>query len=179
MLPTLPAFLFDAGVWLLGLVRHYVFDDFNFVGYLIVLLVLDTITGVRASLIRRTHNSRQFRQVFRKICEYAVVLVVVHVLTSPEVDGQKLDHEFFKVSVAALKFSMYLGLLWAEAKSIDENLRRAGGRGMPLPAWFRRMMADLDENGPAALRTAPEPAATAPSEAPPPEPLPATSLPAS
>ncbi len=179
--------LFDVGTLLSGLFRHYVLDDFNFVGFLIVFLVLDTATGVRASLIRRTHNSRQFRQVFRKIYEYAVVLVVVNGLTSLEIDGKPLnDHEFFLIGAKLLKAAVYIGLLWTETKSIDENLRRAGGNGMPLPTWFRRMMADLDERGPVALQRQQSllpTEETVDEELPPPPPVdvpdPATSIPSS
>lgn len=155
MLPfsDLPSFLLDAARVAWHLFQKYVFDDWNFLGFLIVAMIIDTATGVSASLVARSHNSRQMRQLFRKLNEYGAALVLLHLLCSIEVDGQKLQHIIFAYGRVGLKYFVYTSLIWTEVKSVDENLRRSGGNGLPFPPWLRQRFDDLAERGPEALQS--------------------------
>ncbi|MCA8830183.1 phage holin family protein [Hymenobacter pini] len=150
--------------------QKYVFADWNFIGYLLVVFVVDTALGVWLSMKRRRHHSRQFRGMFEKFIQYGAVLIMVHVLCEFTVDGQK--NSILNMLVPHFKAVMYLAVLWAEVKSIDENLRGLGFSGLPFPAFLRKRLADWEETGqlpaapapslPESLNPAAEPAAITP-----------------
>lgn len=151
--------------------EKYVFSDWNFVGYFMVVFLVDTVLGVLLSFRRGHHHSRNFRQVFTKLIQYVLALVSVHVLIEFQVDGQ--PNVLTKLASKLFKGGMYLAVLWAEVKSIDENLRLLGWKGLPFPPFVRRWFADFEKSGafttsrdpadPAGLPGAvPEPAETEP-----------------
>jgi hypothetical protein len=128
-----------------ALLQKYVFNDWNFIGYLLVVYVVDTCLGVWLSMKQRKHHSRQFRGMFDKFIQYGVVLIITHVLCEFTVDGQK--NSMLQMLVPNFKAVMYLAVLWAEVKSIDENLRGLGYSGLPFPKFLRKRLADWEETG--------------------------------
>ncbi|MBC6988569.1 phage holin family protein [Hymenobacter sp. BT491] len=133
--------------------QKYVFADWNFIGYLLVVFVVDTALGVWLSLKQHRHHSRQFRGMFEKFIQYGAVLIMVHVLCEFTVDGQK--NSILVMLVPHFKAVMYLAVLWAEVKSIDENLRGLGFKGLPFPPFLRKRLADWEETGQLAQPAAP------------------------
>jgi phage-related holin len=128
-----------------GLFEKYVFDDWNALGFLMVLFLMDTLLGMARSFKQRRFHSRGMRQMFRKMGEYALGIVVAHVFSNIEVDGSKLPWaEYLGMGVKGLT---YIFILIIEAKSIDENMRGLGMRGLPLPKAIRERMADFEETG--------------------------------
>lgn len=134
-----------AALWasFFALVTQYVFDDWSFAGYLMVLVMVDTATGIRASLILKQHTSGRLRQVFSKLFQYTAALVCCHVLTSHLVDGHA--NPIFQVIAPGFKAALYLLLLWTEVVSIEENLQKTN-QGF-LPKWIRNKMASWIESG--------------------------------
>jgi Bacteriophage holin family len=135
--------------------QKYVFNDWNFIGYLLVVYVVDTALGVWLSMKQRRHHSRQFRGMFDKFIQYGVVLIITHVLCEFTVDGQK--NGLLQLLVPHFKAVMYFAVLWAEVKSIDENLRNLGYSGLPFPKFLRKRLSDWEETGQLPQTTTPDP----------------------
>lgn len=137
---------FNVGA-LLGVVtaffHAYVFNDWNFAASLMVLVAVDTMTGVWASLVLREHNSRKLRQLFSKLVQFGAALIVAHVMRSYQVAGE--SSTLFSLVAPAFQGGIYLTLLWSEVISVEENLNKIG-RGF-LPSWIRKRMAGWMETG--------------------------------
>jgi hypothetical protein len=149
LLLPLPALLLIAR----HLFEKYVFNDWNALGFLMVLFFLDTMLGMGRSFKQGRFHSRGMRQMFRKMGEYALGIVVAHVFSNIEVDGAKLPWaQYLGMGVKGLT---YLFILIIEAKSIDENMRGCGMNGLPLPKSLRRGMTDFEETGEFRSKVAP------------------------
>lgn len=144
------------------LLGTFVFNDIAFLGYLLVAVGLDTISGFWASLVLKTHSSNKLRQVFSKLGQYGIALVAVHALTSFKVGGEA--NLFVQYIAPSFKGAVYTLMMWAETLSIEENLNKLG-RGF-LPKWVRRKMEAWTESGelPNADKPA-DPAASSTSDA--------------
>ena len=127
------------------LFQKYIFSDWNALAFLMVLFLLDTGLGMCRSFKQGRFHSRGMRQMFAKLRDYGVGIVVAHVLSSFEVDGKLLP--FAPYMAIGFKGAIYFFILIIETKSIDENLRGLGGQGLPLPKFLRKGMTDWEENG--------------------------------
>lgn len=137
------------------LFSKYVFGDWNALAFLMVIFLLDTVLGVCRSFKQGRFHSRGMRQMFRKMGEYAVGIIVAHVFCAIEIDGQKVS--WVSDIAPSVKYIIYLAILIIETKSIDENLRGLGGNGLPLPPFFRRGMTDWEETGEFRSKVPPAP----------------------
>lgn len=125
--------------------EKYIFRDWNGLAFLMVLFLIDTALGMARSFRQGRFHSRGMRQMFTKLRDYGVGVIVAHVFCNLEIDGHKLPWEqFMSMGVKGL---IYLAILIIETKSIDENLRGLGGHGLPLPKFFRQGMTDWEETG--------------------------------
>ncbi|OWP62883.1 hypothetical protein CDA63_11740 [Hymenobacter amundsenii] len=127
------------------LFQKYIFSDWNALAFLMVMFLLDTMLGMARSFRQGRFHSRGMRQMFIKLRDYSVGIVVAHVLSSIQIDGQLLP--FAPALAIGFKGAIYFFILIIEVKSIDENLRGLGGRGLPLPAFLRQGMTDWEETG--------------------------------
>ncbi|MCA8830529.1 phage holin family protein [Hymenobacter pini] len=135
-------------------IEKYVFSDWNALVFLMVLFLLDTSLGMVRSFRQGRFHSRGMRQMFTKLRDYAVGLVVAHVLSSVQVDGQPLP--LAPYLAIGFKGAIYFFILIIETKSIDENLRNLGGAGLPLPKFLRKGMQDWEETGQFRSKIPPE-----------------------
>lgn len=127
------------------LFEKYVFNDWSALGFLMVLFLLDTTLGMARSFKQGRFHSRGMRQMFTKLRDYGVGIIVAHVFSAFEIDGNRVPWaDYMSLGV---KFAIYFFILLIEAKSIDENLRGLGGAGLPLPRFLRRGMTDWEETG--------------------------------
>jgi phage-related holin len=128
----------------------YIFDDWQMINFLLVLIMVDTVTGVYAAWKTSTSGVYSFRlrSIFEKLWYYFVGFIVVHVLTAHLVDGQP-NPAMIQV-VPYFKGLIYFLMLGAEALSIDENAAMVG-RGF-LPPWFRKKYNKVKEEGPDAFK---------------------------
>ncbi|WP_170172721.1 phage holin family protein [Hymenobacter rigui] len=144
-------------------IEKYVFSDWNALMFLMVLFLLDTGLGMLRSFRQGRFHSRGMRQMFTKLRDYGVGLIVAHVLSSVQVDGQPLPGATY--FALGFKGAIYFFILIIETKSIDENLRNLGGRGLPLPKFLRRGMQDWEETGQFRSKLPPEELPLAPESA--------------
>lgn len=125
--------------------QKYVFADWNALAFLMVMFMLDTMLGMARSFRQGRFHSRGMRQMFAKLRDYGVGIIVAHVFSAIEIDGSRVPWaDYMSLGV---KFTIYLFILIIEAKSIDENLRGLGGGGLPLPKFLRQGMTDWEETG--------------------------------
>jgi phage-related holin len=121
------------------LVEHYLFNDWRFAGWIGLLLVIDTITGFLVALVRGEVSSKAWGMIVRKLVAYGSVLIITHILTSFEVQGNKntLFEWFTQIAYAAL--------VVRESISILENV----GKLAPglIPAWILSRLKGFDKSG--------------------------------
>jgi phage-related holin len=134
------------------LFNKYVLSDWNYVGYLITLIVLDTLTGLYAAWRTSWIVSFRLRAICEKIWYYFVALVVVHVVSAHQVDGE--INKFFELAVPMFKGFMYFALIFAEVLSIDENADKVG-RAF-LPKALRKKIKTIKETGEIPIKDLPE-----------------------
>ncbi|SHL87792.1 phage holin family protein [Hymenobacter psychrotolerans] len=150
MHPLLPPALEKAA----QLFQKYIFNDWSALGFLMVLFLIDTLLGMARSFKQGRFHSRGMRQMFTKLRDYGVGIVVAHVFSSIEIDGSRVPWaDYMSLGV---KFTIYLFILIIEAKSIDENLRGLGGMGLPMPKFLRQGMTDWEETGSFRSKVPPE-----------------------
>ncbi|RSK44710.1 phage holin family protein [Hymenobacter perfusus] len=136
------------------LFEKYIFNDWSALGFLMVLFLIDTLLGMARSFRQGRFHSRGMRQMFTKLRDYGVGIVVAHVFSAIEIDGSRVPWaDYMSLGV---KFTIYLFILIIEAKSIDENLRNLGGMGLPLPRFLRKGMQDWEETGQFRSKIPPE-----------------------
>ncbi|QCR23073.1 phage holin family protein [Pontibacter sp. SGAir0037] len=127
----------------LQFVNKYIFADWDFIPYLVVIITIDTFTGVYANWKLGKLHSFKMRSLFEKIQMYAVGLIIIHGIASHLVDGS--PNKLVLLVAPYLKNSMYLFMLACEALSVEENLNKIGKSY--LPKWIRKKLLDYKETG--------------------------------
>lgn len=126
------------------LIRQYIFDDWQFLGFLMVLIVVDTITGVLRSWRQQKVSSRAFSRIFTKVLIYLALLILAHVMANFTVHG--------KVNVLFQWFDtfIYSAMMAREALSLLENL--AAIEPTLVPKVLLKRLAQFSEDPEAAAR---------------------------
>lgn len=122
----------DAKLWLITyllapvmmFVEKYIFDDWAFIPYLLLVMLLDILTAWIRILLKENKEgeeteeitSRGMRQSLAKSVQYFVFLITVHALTNIHVRGERIEIYDWILDVA------YTFLIVIEVKSIWENL---------------------------------------------------------
>ena len=120
-------------------IEKYLFADWDFVVSLVVILLIDTGTGMWKSLIERNFNSYKFGRVFIKAIVYIVFLIMVHTLTSYKVRGETSRLLSWLDNLA------YAGILIREAISILENLTVISPN--TIPSWILERFKLFNKSG--------------------------------
>lgn len=136
--PTLLIWAVSLGT-IKSIVEKYIFSDWEFLMFLVVLVACDTILGFYKAWKSKTIESKAWGQVIEKFLLYSMVLIVANVLTKFTVNGDTssifnwIDDVFFGA------------LLVREAISILENI----GEIKPdfLPAWILKRLKKFDDSG--------------------------------
>jgi phage-related holin len=103
-------------VW--AFVNKYLWNDWEFLRWLSILLVLDLFSGVVKSWMKKVHIvSHGLRLTVIKIVQYGGFLIVIHVLENFTIKGETVA-VYSWMTVPA-----YTLLMGIEAKSIFENLQ--------------------------------------------------------
>ena len=152
---------------LLAIVQKYIFADWEFLRFLCVLIIVDTVLGVQRRWAAHAISSRGFSRLFKKSGIYLALLVLTHVLSSFTVHGEV--NLFFKW----FDTFMYSCMMAREALSILEHAALLEPRLVPK-ALLKRLALVSEEGIEAALTAMPSTQlSTAPlSTAPPAPPLP-------
>ena len=101
-------------------IKHYLFNDPDFLVWLSIAIFLDLVTGITKVLVNQgvvKVTSKAMRATLSKVIQYGSFLIITHVLTNFTVDG--------KVAIGSLDWidqGAYKLLLLIEAKSVYENL---------------------------------------------------------
>ena len=112
---------------ILGAIDKYIFGDWEFVKFLVVVMVLDTVLGLVKHIIRKDVSSKAWGMISRKVIIYAAVLVLAHVMCNFKIDGEVVESFIWFRNFACS------ALMVREAISIIENVEEI----CPgfFPAW--------------------------------------------
>lgn len=100
-------------------VNKYLFQDVTFLKFLILACAIDLLTGVTKVWVTqglKSVTSRGLRDTVVKAISYGSFLIITHVLTHYEINGQS-NTEFLWVNKVAYEF-----LILIEIKSVYENI---------------------------------------------------------
>lgn len=122
-----------------ALVEKYLWSDWEFIKFLAVIVLIDTVTGIIKHYRLKSISSNGFGRFFVKVIVYFLFLVVVHNLTHYTTDGE-LDGLFGWLDSLA-----YAAVMCREAISIFENL----GVIYPgiIPQWIMQRLKAFDKTG--------------------------------
>ena len=101
---------------ILGAIDKYIFGDWEFVKFLVVVMVLDTVLGFVKHWIRKDVSSKAWGMIGRKVIVYATVLVLAHVLCNFKIGDKVVD------SFIWFRYFACSALMVREAISIIENV---------------------------------------------------------
>lgn len=96
--------------------ERYVFGDWEFVKWLVVMMFIDTLLGFVKHLIARDVSSRAWGMIAKKLIIYSCVLVLSHVMSNFSIAGQVVD------SFVWFRYFACTALMIREALSIIENV---------------------------------------------------------
>ena len=99
----------------LELFERYVFGDWEFVKFLVVLVVVDTILGFVKHLIEKDVSSKAYGMIAKKLLIYSSILAVSHVLSNFSINGEIVD------SFVWFRYFACSALMIREGISIIEN----------------------------------------------------------
>jgi phage-related holin len=128
----------------LALVEKYLFDDWNFLSSLGVLILVDTVFGVQHHWVLHTISSRAFSRLFTKCFIYLGLLVLTHVLTTFQVHGKP------QVLFSWFDTFMYSCMMAREGLSILEHVAGIEPRLVPK-ALLKRLTLISNEGIEAAM----------------------------
>lgn len=98
------------------LFERYVFGDWEFVKWLVVLVCVDTCLGIVKHWISHDVSSKAYGMIAKKLIVYSCVLVLSHVMASFSIAGQAVD------SFIWFRYFACSALMVREALSIIENV---------------------------------------------------------
>lgn len=119
--------------------EKYLFNDWSFLIYLIILILLDTLLGVWRAIKYNQVNSSKFGGFIIKVVLYAIFMVVVHNLSNFS------NNEATKFVFSWVQELCYGAVLVREAISIIENIG-AIKKGL-IPNWILSKLKAYDEKG--------------------------------
>lgn len=120
-------------------IEKYIFRDWEFLKFLVVLIVIDTLVSWVFHIKQKDFSSKGFGMILTKIFIYGCLLTMAHVLGSYTVDGH------VSTTFTWFRSLMCTALIVRESISIVEN----SGKVNPnlVPTWVRKYLRDFDENG--------------------------------
>lgn len=112
----------------LELFEKYVFGDWEFVKFLVVLMVIDTALAFIYHWILHDISSKGWAMIGKKLIVYSAIMALSHVLANFSIGGNPVD------SFVWFRYFACSALMVREGVSIIEN----GERIMPgfFPAWI-------------------------------------------
>lgn len=122
-----------------NILEKYIFKDWEFLAFLIVLIMVDTALGIYKHWKMKTVSSKGFSQLFEKILIYTAALVVTHVMTNFMVSGEP------NALFGWVDRLIYGAIMVREAISIFENIGAINSRLLPI--WILKRLKQFDETG--------------------------------
>ncbi len=124
---------------MLEFLEKYAFCDWEFLRFLVILMVFDTITGIIKYWKHKQISSSAFGRILMKIISYMSVLILAHVLSHFTIEGESIGLFSWADNLA------YSALLVKEAISILENLGAINPKW--VPTWLLKRLKEFDTNG--------------------------------
>lgn len=120
-------------------IEQYVFRDWEFLKYLMILIVVDTLVSWVYHIKNRDFSSKGFAMIITKLIIYCALLIVSHVLGNFTIEGGSIE------SYAWFKSIICNALIIRESISIVENTSKLCPN--LVPSRIKKYLADFDENG--------------------------------
>jgi phage-related holin len=121
------------------IIDKYVFNDWEFIAMLTVLIALDTILGFYVAFINKEISSDKFAKLFTKIIVYMVMLICSHAATHVKANGSDI------VILAWLDSVIYSGIIVREILSLFEKC--AIIQPNLVPQWIIKRLKQYNETG--------------------------------
>lgn len=116
--------------------EKYIFKDWEFVKFLIVAVIVDTLLGFVKAVYAHNVSSKAYGMIAKKLIIYMCVLILSHVLSNFSVGGIKL------ISFQWFQYFACTALIIREAISIVENIAYLFP-GL-IPASIMKRLKDFD-----------------------------------
>jgi phage-related holin len=121
------------------IIDKYVFNDWEFIAMLTVLIALDTILGFYVAFLNKEVSSDKFAKLFTKIIVYMVMLICSHSATHVKANGSDI------VILAWLDSVIYSGIVVREILSLFEKC--AIIQPNLVPQWIIKRLKQYNETG--------------------------------
>lgn len=119
--------------------ERFIFNDWNFLQFLAVLIFFDTLLGFGYAVYRRELSAAKGGGILIKGIIYGPILVLGHVFENFEISGNRMEGGYY------LKVLFYTGLIIVEGISI---IRNAGKINKKLvPKFILKRFEDFNESG--------------------------------
>lgn len=119
--------------------ERYVFNDWNFLKFLAVLIAVDTALGLGYALYRKQVSVSKLGGILIKGIIYGPILILGHVFENFEISGQPMEGGFY------MKVLFYTGLIIVEGISIIRNLGKINKK--LVPQFILKRFEDFNESG--------------------------------
>lgn len=121
------------------IIDKYVFNDWEFIAMLTVLIALDTLLGFYVAFIKKEVSSDKFAKLFTKIIVYMVMLICSHTATHVRANGSEI------IVLAWLDSVIYSGIVVREILSLFEKC--AIIQPNLIPKWIINRLKQYNETG--------------------------------
>jgi phage-related holin len=121
------------------IIDKYVFNDWEFIAMLTVLIALDTILGFYVAFVKKDVSSDKFAKLFTKIIVYMVMLICSHSATHVKANGNEI------MILAWLDSVIYSGIVVREILSLFEKC--AIIQPSLVPQWIIKRLKQYNETG--------------------------------
>ena len=100
---------------LIGIVEKYLFADWEYLKFLIIFMIIDTLASWWYHFKKKDFSSKGFSQLFTKIIIYSLLLIIAHGFASYSIGGETIEAmKWFRTFICT-------ALLVREAISIVEK----------------------------------------------------------
>ncbi|MEL6558354.1 MAG: phage holin family protein [Bacteroidota bacterium] len=120
-------------------IEKYIYSDWEFVIYLIIMITLDTVLGMAIAYKNKEISAVGFNKVIIKLITYGVLLIVTHILHSFKINGDTNQ------LLGWFNYLAYSAIMIRETISIVENLIRI--KPNALPKWLIERLYKFDDTG--------------------------------
>jgi len=121
------------------IIDKYIFNDWEFIAMLTVLIALDTLLGFYVAFIKKNVSSDKFAKLFTKIIVYMVMLICSHSATHVRANGSEI------IVLAWLDSVIYSGIVVREILSLFEKC--AIIQPNLIPKWIINRLKQYNETG--------------------------------
>jgi len=122
-------------------ISKYIFDEWQFLISLVILMVADTVLGFTAAWIHHEVSSKGVGMIFRKVFVYFWILITLHVMTYFIIHNEDAPTKIF----AWVTMPFYVAMVLREGISIFENAGKIDSK--IIPTVILKRLKKFDEKG--------------------------------